>query len=470
MTAERSKEEIQLKTKRVRERLADKRANAKSQPVTLKCPGWIDSYYQCPKCQSKNVYRTEHKRFACRSCHAMEVQFPLRYEINEDRKKIVQQIFASCIKGIGTPRIASELNQKRVPPFGKAKGGWHQSTIQKILTARTTIGEYQPHTFPDGVKRSKRQKDGEAIKDYYPRVIDEPLFYRAQQAIEQRRIQNKNGKLIGRGGRRGTNFANLFLGGICRCAYCNSTMRYINKGAKNHAYLVCSSSLRGLGCEKTHWRYADFESSFIELVRELDLGAITNGESLETKRATLQNVIDACEGKIASLEQDREEAFKLLKTDPEFVGKKLKEFKAQIEAEQQKQQEAQQSLSTLELVPMSVEEARALARRLQEKDEDVYRLRAQIASKIQSLASEIVVASAGLAPLLTRKNVIVENEEKYNPDDARAKHRWFGVRFKTGQKIRFVAPSATDPRAFMTGSEFLPFIPFEEKDKLQIVH
>jgi DNA invertase Pin-like site-specific DNA recombinase len=401
ITSATANDEIVRKTLNVRQALANKRANAKTQPFTLKCPGWIDSYYQCPKCQGKNVRRMDNKRFACRDCNAVEASFPLRYELNKDHTKTVQQIFQMCVEGVGAPAIAIKLNQKGISPFGKAKRGWQQSSIQKILTARTTIGEYQPHFFPNGVKRSKRAPVGEPIPNYYPKVIAEDLFNRAQRALDQRSIKDKDGKKIGRGGRKGETVSNLFSH-LIACAYCGSPMRYVNKGHKSHAYLMCSGAIRGLGCEKTGWRYKEFETDCLHFFRELDLPSIFKNGEQEQARAKLQQEIDACEGRILALKKKRDKLFKMLSDDDkdEYVATTYKEVKQDLKDEEAFKETKQRELSALATRTVDFKETQDIIKKLQSTNggDDVYRLRAQVASKLKSVADKIVVAAAGSAP------------------------------------------------------------------------
>ena len=69
-------------------------------------------------------------------------------------------------------------------------------------------------------------------------------------------------------------------------------MRYVNRG-KSGAYLVCDGARRGLGCEKTGWRYDQFEASFLSYVQELDLESIVvaktrrRSERVWTRRSPL---------------------------------------------------------------------------------------------------------------------------------------------------------------------------------------
>jgi Recombinase len=77
---------------------------------------------------------------------------------------------------------------------------WHKSYVQKILSNKAVTGEFQPHLKREG----KRLPTGDPIKQYYPAIIDETLFYRAQVSTQSRRK-------IG-GGRKGRGFAYLFKG------------------------------------------------------------------------------------------------------------------------------------------------------------------------------------------------------------------------------------------------------------------
>src|SRR5262249_56251451 len=81
------------------------------------------------------------------------------------------------------------LNEAAIPGFGS--GAWHESSLNKILGNRAVLGEFQPHRTIDGT----RVPDGEPIKDYFPRVIDDELFYRAQAARTERRTKRMGRKV-----------------------------------------------------------------------------------------------------------------------------------------------------------------------------------------------------------------------------------------------------------------------------------
>lgn len=101
----------------------------------------------------------------------------------KERVKIIQSIYKRRSEGWGRRRIASWLNETKVPVWGrgrrKAKGGWQESYIYKILTSRAVLGEYQPYRLKEG-RYSPRIKAGQPIADYYPQVVSHALWHKAQ--------------------------------------------------------------------------------------------------------------------------------------------------------------------------------------------------------------------------------------------------------------------------------------------------
>jgi len=77
---------------------------------------------------------------------------------------------------------------------------------------------------------------GDPIKDYYPKVIDESLFYRVQELIKQ------NSKFPGNGGGGGNkDKGNNLFSHVVKCGICGSSMQFVDKGTK---YLICDSRRR----------------------------------------------------------------------------------------------------------------------------------------------------------------------------------------------------------------------------------
>ena len=168
-----------------------------------------------------------------------------------DRAEIVRIIFEASISGLGGYTIANQLNAKKVPAFGPSPK-WDQSTIHYMLRNRATIGEHQPKRIRNG----KRIPEGDPISNFYPAVIEESLFLAAQIARQKNLVSGR--------GRKGRLITNLFRG-IPTCAYCASPVKF--KSKSNIKSLICSTVIENHGCYRMAWSYKDFESSFLEFVK-----------------------------------------------------------------------------------------------------------------------------------------------------------------------------------------------------------
>ena len=82
------------------------------------------------------------------------------------------------LRGWGRRQIVKKLNKNKVPAF-QSKNGWQESYIAKVLQNKAVIGEF--HT--------DKTETGEPliVEDYFPAIIDEGLFYRAQAARDSRK-------------------------------------------------------------------------------------------------------------------------------------------------------------------------------------------------------------------------------------------------------------------------------------------
>lgn len=231
-------EESLKKSKRLGKAWENKRNNIGQKKLTGKCPAWIE-------------LNKDNNSF----------------NVITERSETVKQIFIMAQSGQGAESIAKTLNNKNnwIPNNEKRKSyGWRKSYVVKILHSRAVIGEYQPHTG-GGLNR---KPVGEPIKNYYPAIISEELFYSVQRTGEQRP-----------GGRNG-NISNLF-GTLAKCGYCGASMRFINKGKppRGGTYLVCDNAERGLGCKKDRWRYSEIEELILSYCKGLDVSDLTENAS-----------------------------------------------------------------------------------------------------------------------------------------------------------------------------------------------
>ncbi len=117
---------------------------------------------------------------------------------NPERTAIVRRIFAETLAGYGRRTIVARLNKEGVKPFGRSRG-WQPSYIKKVLSSRTVLGELQTWTRgEDGVRRPACEPHA----NYYPAIIDEATFARAQLALAGRAKA---------AGKRGPKAANLLV-------------------------------------------------------------------------------------------------------------------------------------------------------------------------------------------------------------------------------------------------------------------
>jgi DNA invertase Pin-like site-specific DNA recombinase len=404
----RAHEESLHKSRRVAAAWANKRKNASTKPLTATCPAWL---------------RLNSDRS--------------RYEVIEPRAEIVRYIFAESAAGIGSYKITRLLNEKRVRCLGPGNG-WQSSSVKHLLTNRAVLGEYQCHRYVNG----KRVPDGEPVKGYFPAIIDETTFYRVQGGLRQRR---------GRGGRKGPSVANLFAGGLLRCAYCRGTMKREGKGDRGRSSIVCYGALHGLGCERARWAYEDFETSVLLFVRELDLGSIMGDD--DSKRAVLEKEIAALNGQLGDVRDRMEKAYGLLDAGAatDFVAKKLNELDARRVELEDVIREKKDVLDEVRSEQRGFADVKPLIEHLRGAGDEIYRTRSMIASRLRSIVETILVALQGDAHLTQRAMEVA----RQHGDQAVVDHlermtdrrRYFIVVFKDGS-MRAVYPSDNDPMQF----------------------
>lgn len=152
-----------------------------------------------------------------------------------DRAESVRKVFDMRIKGHGAVFIVNTANKEKWPVPGKGKT-WHTSLVGRLLKNRALLGEYQPHknSSDDG----KRVPVGEPVQNYYPCIIDEQTFLRAQ-AVSERKGEFP--------GRRDINYRN-WLQGLLKCTCGHSFVRKNKTSSKQPGYAryYCAARIRGV--------------------------------------------------------------------------------------------------------------------------------------------------------------------------------------------------------------------------------
>ena len=265
VTLYRAHEESAMKSHRVGAAWATKRNNVSQRKLTARCPAWL----------SLSEDRTE-------------------FHVLPEKAETVRQIFQLVVDGFGVDSIARKFNRDGVATIARAQT-WHRSYILKILGNRSVLGEFQPHKLISG----KRQPTGEPIIDYFPAIIDEQLFYQAQQAKASRR---------GKQGRRGTGVSNLFTG-LLRNTIDGSSMVLVSKGkdgSRGGKRLTSSAAIRGEnGACRYTIRYEPFEQQMLTWLGGLDGATVPSdpdSTSSEKELAAVDGMIVDVNDRIAKIE------------------------------------------------------------------------------------------------------------------------------------------------------------------------
>jgi hypothetical protein len=322
------------------------------------------------------------------------------------------------------------------------------------------LGEFQPRKRNS---KGKKEVEGEPIKDYFPKIIDEDLFNRAAQSRLARSTRNIDGKKQPVGGRKGKGLPNLFTGIPMKCLYCGSAINRLDKNEHGGIFFVCSNAQRGMGCEKTHWNYKHFETSFLAHTDELGLEKLARSEEEMTLQDEKQKELNNLKARLSDIVDKMESLMEAATTVP-MVAKKLKDWEdkrvllaATIAT---KEEEFNQLTSEVKNFYSSRRGLKPLIDQLQKKEggDDLYRLRAEVNAKLKSLVASIHLATVGASRKPTRTFSVEQQlslATSVEPDSG----RFFQVEFTTGAyQVIFPTkdPFKTDNDAYMSGGLTFP--------------
>ena len=209
----------------------------------------------------------------------------LTWEVVEDRAQVVRLIFEKTAGGMGAYRLAAYLNQHEIRPL-ENREQWTQKSIHRILCNRAVLGEFQPQRKLGG----KPVDDGPPVKDYFPRIISDEVFYKAWQQINAKRVGGRKA-----GGRAGQ----LFL--FQKLAYDvdtgSSLVIKATKGGLNRGYIRYVMPSAGLrGGKRTSFPCEIFEKSILKGLSEIRVEDIIPSQENEVETQIAQ-----ISGKLAEL-------------------------------------------------------------------------------------------------------------------------------------------------------------------------
>jgi len=233
---------------------------------------------------------------------------PFWLELSEDRSEFtlknqeaeaVQELFKRKQSGDTMRLLIEYMNATGLtPPRSKS---WSVNSVRRILKHPACIGTLSSKST---VKTDDKQ-DVVTVKDipnYYPSVVSEELFYSVNKMISN----TSQGK--SKGGRKG-NYLNLFRSMVF-CGCCGNSMQSKTGWKAGKTYLRCLSQLDKSGSctAKNSVRYWELEPVLLKSFSVLDYGKFETGDNLE-----LQRQKDAIEGKIATLNEQKQRLINLVK-------------------------------------------------------------------------------------------------------------------------------------------------------------
>jgi DNA invertase Pin-like site-specific DNA recombinase len=219
-----------------------------------------------------------------------------KFTFVEPHLTTLRRIFKDYAEGKGIRTIMRELNEEKIPTFGKGKmlrgNGWSNAHMRRLLASRNVLGEYQPHKY---VGRNKRVPDGPPVPNYYLQAIDPAIFYTVKERLE------KNGHARGPKDR----VTNLFTGKI-KCSICKGSIVIKRSPAQNGKYyyvsLICHKGARGQSdCGHTTIQYSWVERAVLTLLWSKIIPLMKDGDKrqdeLLAKKGELghtQNLLAGC--------------------------------------------------------------------------------------------------------------------------------------------------------------------------------
>lgn len=316
---------------------------------------------------------------------------PQWLDISKDGKKYIpnkmaldiKTIYELCLEGYGFQRIAEKLDFKYNP-----------KQVANLLShkTRTVLGELHPH------KRVGKEKIpvGEPIRNYYPAIIEEDLFYRVQAKKQGFRASGPQKKHL-----------NLFTS-LAKCSVCGANMVVMFKSKENIdgiekpiRYLACSNSTTKVKCKYRGVRLTDFENSFLKFFKELDVSSIIRSDNQQKNEiGQMRKLIkDLTEKDIAlNLQIDNLFLMSMKATNPQIIERVTKEM--DISAAKQAEVKKEIEAIKIQLANMSreqvtveqqVEKLNELAQHITDID-----ARFSLRKQIQDLITEIKIYAHGL--------------------------------------------------------------------------
>jgi DNA invertase Pin-like site-specific DNA recombinase len=216
-----------------------------------------------------------------------------KFVLDDDRVKLVKNIFAHYLAGHSCTRIANDLNKSKIPTLRKFKNGiWTNSTVACLLKNKNCIGWIGINDF---------EQD-----NYFPAIVTEKVFQLTQQKLAFN-VKNRGGSKYGL-------VRNLFKN-LLTCLECGQVIEtkigsYKNvKGITNHyADYICRGVKHKSGCtNKGRVSVSEFEARIFQ--------AILNLDDFNNQTPQTNDVLDELENKLAKIQTGIGRCMELLDSD-----------------------------------------------------------------------------------------------------------------------------------------------------------
>lgn len=268
-----------------------------------------------------------------------------KFEIIPERGEVVRKIFDLYLEKVGKASIARRLQREKVPTWTnpvRGKDGkkskiraWNPNYIIRIISNPAVIGELHLGMTDQATK--KRVLTKQVLKGYYPAVIDQDIFDRAQLI--------RKGKLMpaGMAQSRGANlFTGLLYDGYAEgFRYRMQTKGRLSKHPRSSIYLVSDACRIG---QRNTWSYVKFEESFFEFINQVDWQDLISQTEAPGEPSKLDVRAGSIKEEIKALEKERDNLV-------EYIGKaghsdsvqhKLQKIERDVDSRVQELMEIQQ--------------------------------------------------------------------------------------------------------------------------------
>ncbi len=205
-------------------------------------------------------------------------------EIEPEGAKIVRFIFDMALQGKKIPQIVMALNQSQLPTPGvlaekfkktdltnrrknKTVICWEYSMVRKILKNPVYTGaavnfKREKKTPCSIHTQKKKEEDWVIVPNCHEAIITQEEYERAME--QSRTVKNKRGI-------KADNPHRTILSGICKCGYCNRTMRYRYRASDFDIFFCATTMYANIPITKTT---CDKRYYMVEEINQVVLKAI----------------------------------------------------------------------------------------------------------------------------------------------------------------------------------------------------